>query len=483
MKKTKIICTLGPSTDNKDVLRAMIEAGMNVARVNFSHQEHPQQLKRINMFKEVREEMGVPVALLADTKGPEIRLGTFKTDKVELKVGQHFTLTTKEVVGDDTTAYVSFAGLPQDVTRGTRILIDDGLIELTVEACTDTEIKCTVVNGGTISANKGVNVPGIHLSLPFISSRDRSDLRFIVNNEFDFIATSFTRTAEDVMMIKDELARLGDKEIQIIAKIENSDGVANIDEILNVSDGIMVARGDLGVEIPLEDIPVIQKKLINKAFLSGKQVITATQMLDSMMNNPRPTRAEMTDVANAIYDGTSAIMLSGETAAGKYPVEAVKTMARIAERTERDINYKLRFHNYPHNDLCNVTNAISYATCSAAHDLSAVCIITVTKSGSTARMISKNRPACQIVSCSTSPRVVRQLNMAWGICSLSVEEQVSTDALFASAVEAAEQAGIVKDGDLVVITAGVPLGVPGTTNMMKVHVVGDPMEYGKTAKK
>lgn len=270
MKKTKIICTLGPSTDNKETLKAMIEAGMNVARVNFSHQEHPQQLKRIEMFKEVRDELGVPVALLADTKGPEIRLGTFETDKVNLKVGQQFTLTTKEIVGNDNIASVSFAGLPQDVTRGTRILIDDGLIELMADVCTDTEIKCTVVNGGVISANKGVNVPGIHLSLPFISSRDRSDLRFIVENDFDFIATSFTRTADDVMMIKDELARLGDDGIQIIAKIENSDGVANVDEILNVSDGIMVARGDLGVEIPLEDIPVIQKSLLKSALIRQK---------------------------------------------------------------------------------------------------------------------------------------------------------------------------------------------------------------------
>lgn len=478
MKKTKIVCTLGPATDNKDVLRAMIKAGMNAARINFSHSTHEEQLKRINMFKEVRDEMGETVALLADTKGPEIRLGAFEAHEVELKANAPFTLTTEETIGNDRMAYVSFAGLPHDVTRGTRILLDDGLIELMVDSCTDTEINCTVINGGMVSANKGVNVPGIHLSLPFISSHDRADLRFIVENDFDFIATSFTRTAEDVRMIKDELDRLGDKSIQIIAKIENSDGVANIDEILNVSDGIMVARGDLGVEIPLEDIPVIQKKLIKKASLAGKQVITATQMLESMINNPRPTRAEITDVANAIYDGTSAIMLSGETAAGKYPIEAVKTMARIAERTERDINYKARFNNNPHNDLCNVTNAISYATCTAAHDLSAVCIITVTESGSTARMISKNRPSCQIVSCSTTPKVVRQLNMAWGILSLGIEEQTSTDSLFAQAVATAKDAGAVRDGDLVVITAGVPLGVSGTTNMMKVHVVGDPLEYG-----
>lgn len=476
MKKTKIVCTIGPSTDNKETLRNMILAGMNVARVNFSHSTHPQQLDRINMLKEVRDELGVPIALLADTKGPEIRLGIFKSDKIELKVNQKFTLTTKDIIGDNNIVSVSFEGLPKDVSRGARILIDDGLIELSVESCTDTDICCTVVNGGIVSSNKGVNVPGIHLSLPFINSHDRADLRFIVENNFDFIATSFTRTAEDILKVRDELERLGDPGIQIIAKIENSDGVANIDEILRVSDGIMVARGDLGVEIPLEDIPVIQKKLIKKAFLSGKLVITATQMLESMINNPRPTRAEITDVANAIYDGTSGIMLSGETAAGKYPVEAVKTMARIAERTERDINYKTRFRNYPHNDLYNVTNAISYAACSAAHDLSATCIITVTETGATARTIAKNRPACQTVSCSTSDRVLRQLNMAWGTYPLKLDEQDNTDALFARAVEVTQEAGIIKDGDLVVITAGSPVGVPGTTNMMKVHVVGDPIQ-------
>ena len=473
-RKTKIICTLGPSTDNNEVLRELMLNGMDVARVNFSHQTHPEHLERIKILKAMREELNVPVALLADTKGPEIRLGKLEPNKITLREGQPFVLTTVDIVGNDQRASISFDGLPGDVTRGSTILIDDGLIELTVESVTDTDISCRVVNGGEISSNKGINVPGVELSMPFISGRDRADIRFAVENDFDFIAASFTRTAQDILLIREELDRLGCDDMRIIAKIENAQGVANIDEILNVVDGIMVARGDLGVEIPMEEIPVIQKKLIKKAYKEGKQVITATQMLDSMMHNPRPTRAEATDVANAIYDGTSAIMLSGETAAGQYPVEAVKTMARIAYRTERDIDYKKRFRERMEIDLCSVTNAISHATCAAAHDLSAAAIITVTKSGMTARMISKFRPDCPIIGCSTSDKVVRQMNLSWGVTSLRMEEKENTDGLFAHAVDVAQAAGLIRDGDLVVITAGVPLGVSGTTNMLKVHVVGEP---------
>ena len=473
-RKTKIICTLGPATDNPDVLRKIMLSGMDVARVNFSHQTHPEHLERIKILKQMRDELHIPIALLADTKGPEIRLGKLEPNKVTLKAGQPFVLTTADLVGNDQRASISFDGLPQDVSRGSTILIDDGLIELQVESVSDSEISCRVINGGPISSNKGINVPGADLSMPYISGRDRADIRFAVENDFDFIAASFTRTAQDIVLIREELDRLGCKNMRIIAKIENTQGVANIDEILNVVDGIMVARGDLGVEIPLEEVPVIQKKLIKKAYKEGKQVITATQMLESMMHNPRPTRAEATDIANAIYDGTSAIMLSGETAAGQYPVEAVKTMARIACRTERDIDYKKRFRERMEIDLCSVTNAISHATCAAAHDLSAAAIITVTKSGMTARMISKFRPDCPIIGCSTAEKVVRQMNLSWGVSSLLMEEKDNTDDLFAHAADVAQAAGLIRDGDLVVITAGVPLGVSGTTNMLKVHVVGEP---------
>ncbi|MBQ2676672.1 MAG: pyruvate kinase [Clostridia bacterium] len=466
MRKTKIICTLGPSTDNENILRSLMLAGMNVARINFSHQTHEQQQVRVDAIKKLRDELNLPIALLADTKGPEIRIGTFDKPKITLEPGQTFTLTTTEIVGDEKRAYITFEGLPHDVTRGTHILIDDGLIDMIVDSVTETDINCTVINGGVISANKGINVPGANISMPFISARDRADLRFAVKNGFDFVAASFTRTATDIMLIREELERLGCRTMRIIAKIENVEGVNNIDDILKVCDGVMVARGDLGVEIPLEEIPVIQKKLIKKAYRAGKQVITATQMLESMINNPRPTRAETTDIANAIYDGTSAIMLSGETAAGQHPVEAVKTMARIAKRTERDIDYKRRFRDHVYDNLCNVTDAISHATCAAAHDLDAASIITVTKSGGTARMISKYRPFVPIIGCSPDEQVVRQMNLSWGVYPLFIEEKKNSDELFEHAVKVAQNAGQLKEGDLCVITAGVPLGISGTTNMM-----------------
>ena len=388
MRKTKIICTLGPATDDTAVLKQLMLAGMNVARLNFSHSTAAEQKVRSDAVKSLREELDLPVALLLDTKGPEIRLKDFTQPKIYLKAGEKFILTSRDVVGDETMAAVTFLNLPQEVSAGARILIDDGLIELKVDFCTETDIHCTIVNGGTISGHKSINVPGIKLSLPFISEKDKDDIAFAVQEDFDFIAASFTRSAQDIIELRTELERLSCHKIRIIAKIENSDGVENIDEIIRVSDGIMVARGDLGVEIPMEEIPVIQKQLIKKAYNAGKQVITATQMLDSMMKNPRPTRAEATDVANAIYDGTSAIMLSGETAAGEYPVLSLKTMALIAERTERDIDYKARFARRDIQEQPNVTSAISHATCTTAHDLGAVAIITVTKSGRTARMFS-----------------------------------------------------------------------------------------------
>ena len=471
MRKTKIICTLGPATDKGDVLRQLMESGVDVVRLNFSHQTHAEQKVRADKVKALREELDLPVALLLDTKGPEIRVKQFDPPKVMLEPGSQFTLTTREVMGNESIASITFAGLPQDVSVGTRILIDDGLIELRVESYTDTDIVCRVINGGPVSSRKSINVPGVQLSLPFISEQDRKDLEFAVKEDFDFIAASFTRTADDILEMRALLESMGNHDIRIIAKIENIDGVRNIDEIINVADGIMVARGDLGVEIPLEEIPVIQKELIKKAYLAGKQVITATQMLDSMMKNPRPTRAESTDVANAIYDGTSAIMLSGETAAGDYPIESLKTMIRIAVRTEEDIDYKARFDKRGQLDQPNV--AISHATCTTAHDLGARAIITVSKSGRTARMISRFRPECPIISGTTEPKVYRQMNLSWGVRPIMVEEKSNTDELFDHVVSVASAAGLVDNGDMVVITTGVPLGVSGTTNLLKVQLVGD----------
>lgn len=478
MRKTKIICTLGPATDDIEVLRQLMLAGMNVARLNFSHSTADEQRVRSDAVKKLREELRLPVALLLDTKGPEIRVRDFNKPKIQLKAGEKFVLTTRDIIGDETTAAITFPNLPREVSAGARILIDDGLIELKVDFCTETDIHCTIVNGGTISGHKGINVPGIKLSLPFISEKDKQDIAFAVQEDFDFIAASFTRSAQDIIELRTELEKCNCHKIRIIAKIENSDGVENIDEIIRVSDGIMVARGDLGVEIALEEIPIIQKQLIKKAYNAGKQVITATQMLDSMMKNPRPTRAEATDVANAIYDGTSAIMLSGETAAGEYPVVALKTMSRIAERTEHDIDYKARFAKRDVKEVPNVTSAISHATCTTAHDLGAVAIITVSKSGKTARMISKYRPDCPIISGTTDPTVMRQMNLSWGVVPIMVDEKNNTDELFDHVVDVARKNGLVQNGDLVVITAGVPLGVSGTTNLLKVQLVGDVLVSG-----
>jgi pyruvate kinase len=478
MKRTKIICTLGPSTDNEETLRKMLLAGMNVARLNFSHQNHESHKIRADMLKKVSAELCLPVPLILDTKGPEVRLGLFKSKSVELVTGQTFILTSDEIEGDEHRATVTFKDLPSDVKAGTHILLDDGLIDLVVENTTDKDIICTVLNPGTVSDNKGINVPGVRLSMPFLSEKDKSDLLFGIEEDFDFVAASFTRCAADILEIRSILENNGGASIKIIAKIENADGVENLDEILKVADGIMVARGDMGVEIPLERIPKLQKMLIKKAYNAGKIVITATQMLESMIKNPRPTRAEITDVANAIYDGTSAIMLSGETAAGLYPLETVVTMTRIAQSTEADIDYKHRFSRRENIEAPNVTNAISHATCMTAHDLGAAGIITVTKSGQTARNISKFRPACQIISCTPDVKVYRQLNLSWGIMPLLVEEVMNTEELFDNCVRKATQENLVHSGELVVITAGVPLKVSGTTNLLKVHIVGDVLVSG-----
>ena len=479
LRKTKIICTLGPATEDETVLRRLMLGGMNAARFNFSHCTHEDATKKLEAVTRLREELGLPIATILDTKGPEIRVKTFQNGPIQLEAGDTFTLTTREVEGDGKIVSITYKDLPKDLKAGSRVLIDDGLVEMRAEHVSDTDIVCTVLNGGRVSNHKGINVPGTKLSMPFISEQDRSDIIFGIENGFDYIAASFTRSAEDILEIRHILKEHDCHSMNIIAKIENMEGVENIDEILRVVDGIMVARGDMGVEIPLEDVPVLQKELIQKSYLAGKQVVTATQMLDSMMKNPRPTRAEATDVANAIYDGTSCIMLSGETAAGKYPVEALETMVRIAEKAEESINYIKRFNSRDNSDVAfDVTNAISHATCTTAHDLGAKAIITVTKSGVTARQLSKFRPLYPIVGCTTEKHVWRQLNLSWGVVPMLIDEVEDTDALFERAVDAAERTGLVKSGDLVVITAGVPLGISGTTNMMKVHVVGHVLVTG-----
>ncbi len=487
MRKTKIVCTIGPASGSEEVIRQLMLAGMNVARLNFSHGTHEQQKGFADTIKKVREELNLPVALMLDTKGPEIRTGIFERPAT-LKEGSGFTLTTRDVPGSESICSVSFCRLPKEVIPGAKILIDDGLIELKVNSSTETEIFCTVVNGGEVSSQKSINVPGLHLSLPFISEKDRSDIAFAVKEDFDFIAASFTRSAQDIIDLRSELEKHDSHKIRIIAKIENSDGVRNIDDIIRVSDGVMVARGDLGVEIPLEEIPSIQKQFIRKTSEAGGQVITATQMLDSMIKNPRPTRAEVTDVANAIYDGTSAIMLSGETANGAYPVLAVKAMAKIAERAERDIDYvkRLRLRSVDgdqSNERPNVTAAISHATCTTAHDLNAKAIITVTKSGRTARMISRYRPNCPIISGTTDRTVLHQMNLSWGVVPIMIDEQSNTDDLFDHVIRKAKEHGLVQDGDLVVITGGVPLGMSGTTNLLKVQLVGNILLSGMSATK
>lgn len=469
MRKTKIVCTIGPATDDDKVMREMMLAGMNVARFNFSHGDYEMHKRRFEQVVRLRNELKLPIATMLDTKGPEIRLGKFVDDKpVVIKDGDTYTLTTVECECTAEKACISFKGLPHDVTVGTTILINDGVIELRAEKITDTNIVCTVINGGTLSNNKGINVPGVELSMPYLSERDMSDLEFGSKMGYDFIAASFVRSSADINYLKKFTKSLGWTTPRIIAKIENMDGVNNIDEIIDAADGIMVARGDMGVEIPFEQIPAIQKEIIAKGYMAGKQVITATQMLESMITNPRPTRAEITDVANAIYDGTSAIMLSGETAAGKHPVEAVKTMALIAETTEKDINYISRLSKRPVSIVKNLTNAISHAAVTTAHDIGAKAVITVTKSGSTARNLSKFRPSCMIIGCTPNETVLRQMSLSWGVAPVMMDEKENTDELFESAINAAVEHGLLESGDVAVITAGIPLGIAGNTNMLKV---------------
>ena len=468
MRKTKIVCTIGPACDSEERLREMMLAGMNVARFNFSHGTQEEQKAKYERVLKVREEMGLQVATLLDTKGPEIRLRDFEGGRAELITGSQFVLTTEEILGNAEKATITYKNLKNDISVGTTILIDDGLIEMQVEEIRGEEIVCRVINGGFVSNHKGVNVPGAILSMPYINEVDRSDIIFGIGLGFEFIAASFARCKEDILEVR-QILKEYNSDMKIIAKIENMQGIENMEEILEVSDGVMVARGDMGVEIPLEEVPVLQKKMIRMANMQGKHVITATQMLESMIKNPRPTRAEATDIANAIYDGTTAIMLSGESAAGKYPVEAVKTMARIAVSAENNLDYRSMLHRSEKIDKSEITTAIAYATCSAAMDLKAAAIITVTMSGYTAGAISRFKPDCPIIGCTVNERVCKQLNLQWGVEPLMIEKKNNSEELFAVAVEEAKKAGYVKPGDTVVITAGVPLGIVGKTNM--IHVV------------
>lgn len=474
MKKTKIVCTLGPASEKKEVFRELVENGLDVARLNFSHGTNEEHGRRMEMIKEVREELDKPIAILLDTKGPEIRTGVFKNQEVFLKEGQTFTLTTREVLGDEEICSLSYKNLPQDIEVGNRILIDDGLVGLQVKKIiNETDIECIVENSGLVKDYKGVNVPGVKINLPAITEKDKKDIEFGMKMKIDFVAASFVRKAEDVLAIRKLLEDNNSEEIQIISKIENQEGIDNLDEIIGVSDGIMIARGDLGVEIPTEEIPIIQKIMIEKCNKVGKPVITATQMLDSMIRNPRPTRAEVTDIANAILDGTDAIMLSGETAAGKYPVEAVKTMRIIAKRTEETIDYRELFRSRAIDKETTITDAISNGTCLTALDLQASAIITASSSGYTARMVSKFRPKAPIIATTTKESVRRRLSLVWGVSSIITKKLKSTDDIIDVSTKTALKHGLIQRGELVVITAGVPVGVAGTTNLIKAHIVGD----------
>ena len=477
MRRTKIVCTIGPASQSPEQLKALMLAGMDVARLNFSHGNYEEHGERIKNIRNVAKENGKNIAILLDTKGPEIRIRKFTNDSIELNEGDIFTLTTKEILGDNTQVSVAYEGLPDDVFPGVKILIDDGLIELKVLEVTGTDIKCEVQNGGPLSNNKGVNLPGVSVSLPAMSQKDLNDIKFGIEQEVDFIAASFIRKASDVIAIRRVLED-NNSDIHIISKIENQEGLDNIEEIIKVSDGLMVARGDLGVEIPVEEVPLAQKLMIESCNRVGKPVITATQMLDSMMRNPRPTRAEASDVANAIFDGTDAIMLSGETAAGKYPEESVITMAQIAKRTEQAMHYDEILGRKTFSPKASITDSISSATCSTSQNLGAAAIITSTQSGFTAKMVSKYRPKAPVIAVTPEESVVRKLLLSWGVFPVLGRQTDNTDDMFQEAIETSLKANYIKEGDLVVITAGVPVGMAGTTNLLKVHIVGDVIVKG-----
>ncbi len=473
MRRTKIICTLGPAVDSEDMIRTLIRTGMDAARFNFSHGSHPEHLERLNMLKSVRDAMGRPVATILDTKGPEIRIKSFETKTVTLEPGDTFTLTTEDVVGNQGWVSVTYPQLHQELQPGQEILIDDGLVAIRVDRIEDTKIICTVENGGTLSANKSINIPGVHIQLPALTEKDIDDIRFGVENDFDFIAASFVRRAADVEAVRAVLHDCGGDDVKIIAKIENQEGVDNLDDILEAADGIMVARGDLGVEIPAARVPILQKQMIRKGLQLGKPVITATQMLDSMMRNPRPTRAEVSDVANAVYDGTGSVMLSGETAGGKYPVEALTAMVGIVTETESAIDYWKQFQKQRVLPASNINDAITHTCCLTAKDLDAKAILTATSSGRSARMICRFRPACPIAALTMHEKVRRQLNISWGVTPFLTGEVTSTDRIFSLSAEVALKERLVQNGDTVVITAGVPLGKSGSTNLIKAQIIDE----------
>ncbi|HUW65754.1 MAG TPA: pyruvate kinase [Spirochaetia bacterium] len=478
MRRTKIVCTIGPASDNPAVIRELLSAGMDVARLNFSHGTREEHGQRLRMLRRLAGEEGKNLAVLLDTKGPEIRLGYLEKEPVVLEQGKYTVLTTEPVKGNADLLPVSYPGLPADVHPGDTILLADGLIGLKVVS-TDgrKEIRCLVENGGELTSQKGVNLPGVATSLPAVTHQDVEDIMFGISAGVDFIAASFIRRAQDVLEIRRIIEENNGKQ-HIIAKIENAQGVTNLADIVSVSDGVMVARGDLGVEIAVEEVPLVQKDIIRRCNLAGKPVVTATQMLESMIHNPRPTRAEASDVANAILDGTDAIMLSGETAAGKYPVQAVRTMDRIARRTEAALPFEEMMDRQRRNLSGTVTGAISHATVTSADDLGAAAIITITQSGCTAQMVSRYRPRAPIIAITPIPEVRRRLALVWGVESLAARPMEGTDQLIAEAFDVALDAGLIKPGDLVVVSAGVPAGVPGSTNMVRVHTVGDILARG-----
>ena len=474
MRKTKIICTLGPAVDSEQAMKELILAGMNAARFNFSHGTHESHLLQLNKLKRVRDELGRPVAAILDTKGPEIRIRTFENGPITLKKGDTFVLTTEDVPGDGERVSVTYPQLHEELAAGCRVLIDDGLVELVVDRVAGRDIHCTVENGGTLSSNKSINIPDVAIPLPSLTERDEQDIRFAVEQDFDFIAASFVRKAQDVEDIRAVLKKYGGEGIRIIAKIENREGVNNLDEIIAAADGVMVARGDLGVEIPAYEVPVLQKEMITKTVTQGKPVIIATQMLDSMIRNPRPTRAEVSDIANAVFDGASCVMLSGETASGKYPLESLKTMVKTITAAEESIDYWKRFQKMgPVQTRNTIGDAITHTCCLTAMDLNAKAILVATSSGITARMISRFKPACPIAALTMTERARRQLAISWGVHPYLYGMVDSTDRLFSLAVDCARKEGVVEPGDTVVITAGVPIGQSGSTNLIKAQVVGE----------
>ncbi len=472
MLKTKIVCTLGPSSNSPEMIEKMIGAGMNVARLNFSHGTHEGHGEVIRRIKEARNKLEAPIAIMLDTKGPEIRIGKFTGGKAELTTGDEFTLTTDGAEGDSTHVSVTYKTLPSQVKCGDRILLNDGALELTVRETTEDKVICTVTSGGTIKDGKGVNIPNVHLDMPFLSDRDKKDLLFGIENDIDLVSASFVRTPDDVIAMRKFLDYNGGHDIKIISKIENIEGIENFDAILHESDGIMVARGDMGVEVDFERLPGIQKRFIKRCYQAGKMVITATQMLESMIEHPTPTRAEISDVANAVFDGTSAVMLSGETAVGAHPLRAVRAMRKIAKQAEADafesnayssINYDI--------DTSDVTNALCDAACTTASDLNARAIICLTTSGKSARRMSKFRPIQPIVASTPKEKTFHQLALSWGVYPVLALTQTSTDKLFIHAIDCAKKLDLVEKGDLVVISGGEPVGRSGNTNMIKVQSV------------